>query len=107
MVKFLEVEKCLSQEKEGLGVLNKIPADQQEINEDTEKYIDDADNLKDNIRVLHPNRNVDKDIDTPDFITGTPKIYRSNKRIKFFCSVLRIKVFVIRSFVVGVVRVRL
>ncbi len=50
--------------KEGLGVSNKIPADQQEINEDTEKYIDDADNLKDNIRVLHPNRNVDKDIDT-------------------------------------------
>jgi cytochrome c556 len=50
--------------KEGLGVPNKIPADQKELNEDTEKYTDDADDLNDNIRVLHPNRNVDKDFDT-------------------------------------------
>ncbi len=48
--------------REGL-VPNKIPAEQQELNEDTEKYMDDADDLNDNIRVLHPNRNVDKDID--------------------------------------------
>ncbi len=49
---------------EGLGAPNKIPADQQELNEDSEKYTDAADDLNDNIRVLHPNRNVDKDIDS-------------------------------------------
>ncbi len=50
--------------REGLEVPNKIPADQPELNEDSEKYTDDADELYDNIRVLHPNRNVDKDIET-------------------------------------------
>jgi hypothetical protein len=90
MVKFLEVEKCLSQEEDAF-TKNALT---------TSQYF-----LARPIIVSSDAVNLSRA--PPDFITGTPKIYRSNKCIKFFCSALRIKVFVIRSFVVGVVRVRL
>lgn len=50
--------------EEGTGVPNKLPEDQNVNDRDTEKYTDDRDNVNDNIRILHPNRNVDKDIET-------------------------------------------
>ena len=49
---------------ERTGVPNNMPADQNVDDQNTEKYTDDRDNVNDNIRVLHPNRNVDKDIET-------------------------------------------
>ncbi len=50
--------------QESSGVPNKIEgADGLDIDRRTESYTDEAGELTENVRVLHPNRNVDKDID--------------------------------------------
>jgi hypothetical protein len=48
--------------EEGLGLRKTMPPEKFESDEEmTEKYTDDADTLKDNVPIRHPNRNTGKD----------------------------------------------
>jgi len=50
---------------EGSGVPNKIPPEDGLVTDrQTDQYTNEEGELDENVRVLHPNRNVDKDLDS-------------------------------------------